>query len=135
MIAALARADDSRDHLAALVLLVDDYADTRELYGTYLRLKGYRIEEAEDGIDAIAKAVDLRPAVIVMDLAMPNMNGWEATRLLKADPRTMAIPIICLTAHGQLAERSRAMAAGSDGFLTKPCLPRVVGQEIRRVLG
>ncbi|HTV02142.1 MAG TPA: response regulator [Luteitalea sp.] len=117
------------------MLLVDDYADTRELYGHYLGLRGYRVEEAEDGVAGIAKAVDLRPGVIVMDLAMPHLNGWDATRLLKADPRTRDIPVICLTAHGQAIERARAIDAGCDIFLSKPCLPRDLSHEIGRLLG
>jgi CheY-like chemotaxis protein len=118
-----------------LVLLVDDYPDTRDLYGTYLRMRGYRIEEAEDGVDAVEKAVDYRPSAIVMDIAMPNMNGWEATRLIKQDPRTMAIPVICLTAHGHPSHRARARQEGCVAFLTKPCLPRQVEAEIQRALG
>lgn len=118
-----------------LVLLVDDYADTRELYGFYLRMQGYGVEEAEDGIDGVAKAVALRPAAIVMDLAMPNMNGWEATRILKADPRTRTIPVICLTAHAHPKERESALDAGCDVFLTKPRLPAEVGAAIASVLG
>jgi len=117
-----------------IVLLVDDYADARELYGTYLRLQGYRVDEAEDGVAGLSKAVDARPAVVVMDLAMPHLNGWEATRLLKADPRTRSIGVICLTAHGQAEQRARAFAAGCDGFLSKPCLPHALEAEIQRVL-
>jgi CheY-like chemotaxis protein len=118
-----------------LVLLVDDYADTRDLYGTYLRMQGYRIAEAEDGMEGVMKAVDLHPAVIVMDIAMPILDGFDATRRLKQEPRTEAIPVICLTAHGHPSQRARALREGCVAFLTKPCLPREVAAEIARVLG
>ncbi|HTV00462.1 MAG TPA: response regulator [Luteitalea sp.] len=117
-----------------LVLLVDDYPDTRDLYGTYLRTRGYRTEEAEDGVEGLAKAIDLHPSVVLMDLAMPNMNGWDATRLMKGDPRTTSIPVICLTAHGRDEFRKSAFDAGCVGFLTKPCLPSEVLREVQRVL-
>lgn len=118
-----------------LVLLVDDYADTRELYGSFLSMHGYRTEEAEDGLEAVAKAATYSPAVILMDLAMPVLDGWSATALLKKGPRTSHIPVICLTAHHRTDEQNRAVRAGCDGFLTKPCLPGDVLREIERVVG
>jgi two-component system cell cycle response regulator DivK len=119
---------------APLVLLVDDYPDALDLYGSYLLTKGYRVAEAEDGLVAIAKAIALRPSVIVTDLAMPTLDGWQATQRLKADPRTARIPVICLSAHDRAEERVRAFEAGCDAFLTKPRLPREIAAEIARVL-
>lgn len=118
-----------------LILLVDDYADTRDLYGTYLRGQGYRIEEAEDGMQGVMKALDLHPDVIVMDIAMPILNGFDATRRLKQEPRTQTIPVICLTAHDHPSQRARALEEGCIAFLTKPCLPGEVAAVIARVLG
>lgn len=116
------------------VLIVDDYADTRDLYGSYLSAHGYHIDEAADGIEALAKLRTLRPDVILMDLAMPRLDGWRLTHMLKADPNTAAIPIIILTAHGTGTERDRAYAAGCDAFFTKPVTPKRVGQAVARAL-
>lgn len=120
---------------APLVLLVDDYADNRDVYAQFLLFAGVRVEEAEDGYQALAKAFALRPDVIVMDLALPGLDGWEATRRLKRDPRTTSIPIIALTGHVLPGHSQGAMDAGCDLFLTKPCLPERLIEEIRALLG
>ncbi len=103
-----------------VVLLVDDNDDMRELYAHMLRSAGFEVRCAADGDEALAGAAD-RPAVIIMDLAMPGLNGWEATRRLKTDERTKDIPIIVLTAHALDHYRDVAIAAGCDAFLSKPC--------------
>ena len=120
--------------VAPLVLLVDDYADAREMYGFYLTRRGYRVEEAADGHEALAKALGLLPDVILMDLSLPGIDGWELARLLKRDPRTTAIPIMALTAHALNGEEARARDAGCDAFVTKPCLPQALAAELERVL-
>ena len=117
-----------------MILVVDDTLDARELYAEYLRIAGLRAEVAEDGVEALSKATALRPNVIVMDLAMPRMDGWEATRRLKADPSTRHIPIIALTGHALERSRERAIEAGADGYLTKPCYPDSLLAEVHRVL-
>lgn len=119
---------------APLVLLVDDYADAREMYGFDLGRRGYRVEEAADGHEALGKALTLLPDVILMDLSLPGIDGWELARVLKGDARTAAIPIIALTAHALNGERARALAAGCDAFVTKPCLPQTLATELSRVL-
>jgi two-component system, cell cycle response regulator DivK len=81
----------------ALVLVVEDYQDAREMYAAYLQFSGYRVAEATDGLEAIEKSLELQPDIILMDLALPKMDGWEATRRLKADERTKDIPIVALT--------------------------------------
>jgi two-component system, cell cycle response regulator DivK len=106
-----------------LVLVVDDDDDTRSFCVEYLRDAGIQAEEAHDGSDALEKARELHPALIVMDMSMPGLDGVEATRLLKDDASTSSISIIALTGHGQQDLRDRAAAAGVDLFLTKPCLP------------
>ena len=117
-----------------LVLLVDDYADNREAYALYLRFKGYRVEEAEDGHEALERAFENRPDLIVMDLSLPGLDGWEATRTLKQDRRTRDVPVIALTGHALEGQSESARAAGCDAFITKPCEPNVLEAAIRKVL-
>jgi two-component system cell cycle response regulator DivK len=117
-----------------MILVVDDTLDARELYAEYLRIAGLRAEVAEDGYDAVAKAIALRPSVIIMDLAMPRMDGWEATKRIKANPATHDIPIIALTGHVIERSRERAIEAGADGYLTKPCYPDSLLAEVHRVM-
>ena len=104
--------------------MVDDYQDTRELYAEYLDFAGYRAQTAGDGREAVRRALRGNPNVIVMDLAMPILDGWEATRILRADPRTKHIPIVVLTGHAEPAQRQRARDVGATAVLTKPCAPR-----------
>jgi CheY-like chemotaxis protein len=119
---------------APLVLVVDDFRDGREMYAEYLAHEGFAVAEAEDGEEAVAKARGLLPDVILMDLSLPGIDGWEATRLLKADPRTRHIRIIALTAHALSSYAESARAAGCDGVVTKPCLPPDLAAEVRRQL-
>jgi two-component system, cell cycle response regulator DivK len=105
---------------APVILVVDDNDDTRLMYQELLVRAGFAVRLAADGAQAIAAADDL-PSVIVMDLAMPGLNGWEATRRLKTSERTRHIPVIVLTAHALDHYREVAIAAGCDEFLSKPC--------------
>ena len=105
---------------APVVLIVDDNEDTRQMYSEMLSTCGFRVRLARDGAEAISAASE-RPSVIVMDLAMPGLNGWEATRRLKTTEATRDIPIIVLTGHGLDHYRDVAVAAGCDEFLSKPC--------------
>jgi two-component system, cell cycle response regulator DivK len=109
--------------LRPLLLLVEDFDDAREMYRDYLAFSGFRVETARDGQEAIDKARALAPDLILMDLSLPGIDGWEATRLLKADPATRRLPIVALSAHAMAADGERALAAGCDGFIAKPCLP------------
>ncbi|HEX2253873.1 MAG TPA: response regulator [Thermoanaerobaculia bacterium] len=119
---------------APLVLVVDDVADGREIVGEYLKLGGYEMAGAADGLEAVQKAHDLLPDVILMDVWLPKMDGLEATRRLKQDERTRHIPIIALTAHGLATAREKAMEAGCDAVITKPFLPDDLEREIRKQL-
>jgi two-component system, cell cycle response regulator DivK len=119
---------------APLVLIVDDFEDNREMYAQYLRFHGYEIAEADNGQEALKQAAALHPDVIVMDLSLPGMDGWEATRRLKQEPLTRDIPVIALTGHALTGSEHTAREAGCDRFLTKPCAPAVLGQEIRKML-
>ena len=118
-----------------MILVVDDTRDTRELFVEYLRMAGFQAEQAESGTEALDKAATLRPAAIVMDLEMPEMDGWEATRRLKADARTRHIPVVALSAHVMEGARKKATEAGCAGFLSKPCYPSQVSDELNRILG
>jgi CheY-like chemotaxis protein len=116
------------------VLLVDDYADAREMYTEYLEYSGFGVVQASNGMEALQKAVESHPDIILMDLSLPVMDGWEATRRLKADERTAHIPVVALTGHALAGISEGAMKAGCDAFVTKPCLPEDLVAEIRKVL-
>jgi CheY-like chemotaxis protein len=116
------------------VLVVDDYPDAREVYAEYFGFRGYRVSCAASGEEAIEQARKHRPDVILMDLSMPGLNGWEATRLLKADERTRDIPVIAVSGHTSAGASEIAHAAGCDSFIGKPCLPQDVLAEIQRRL-
>jgi two-component system, cell cycle response regulator DivK len=115
------------------VLVVDDNEDTRSMYAVLLSAQGFAVRTAANGEEAIAAAEE-RPALIVMDLAMPGLNGWEATRRLKTGARTRDIPVIVLTAHDLDHYRDVAVAAGCDAFLSKPCAIDDLVAEIRKLL-
>jgi two-component system, cell cycle response regulator DivK len=117
-----------------LVLVVDDYQDAREMYAEYLSFSGFRVAEAGNGLEAIEKAFELRPDVILMDLSLPGMDGWAATRRLKMDDRTKSIPVVALTGHALAGASDGARQAGCDAFVTKPCLPDELVLEVKRVL-
>jgi len=117
-----------------LVLVVEDYQDAREMYAAYLQFSGFDVAEAANGVEAVEKTTELLPDIVLMDLALPRMDGWEATRRLKADPRTRDIPIVALTGHALAGHAEGAREAGCDAFVTKPCLPDALVAEIRRLL-
>lgn len=119
---------------APLVLVVDDFQDNREMFAEYLSFSGFRVAEAATGREALELAFKLLPDLILMDLSLPEIDGWEATRYLKNDPRTQRIPIVALTGHALAGHSREAREAGCDAFLTKPCLPDALVLEIRRVL-
>src|SRR5215468_1381345 len=116
-----------------LVLLVDDYDDSRELYAEFLEDSGFRVCQARDGGSGLAKARELRPDLILMDLSLPGISGWEAIRRLKSDAATKAIPVIALSGHKE-AEISDQPAAKWDYFLTKPCEPEELVDNLQRAL-
>jgi len=117
-----------------IVLLAEDFEDARELYREYLEYSGFAVETATNGREAVDKAIGLQPDLILMDASMPLLDGWQATRALKADPRTRAIPIVALTAHAFEDAKHEAREAGCDGFITKPCLPDDLVTEVRATL-
>jgi two-component system cell cycle response regulator DivK len=117
-----------------LVLVVDDFEDNRSMYVEYLQFQGFRVAEAVNGEEAVAQTRSLLPSVIVMDLSLPVMDGWEATRRIKADPNTSHIRVIALTGHAEPAHAKKALEAGCDDFVAKPCLPENLLIKIREHL-
>jgi two-component system, cell cycle response regulator DivK len=122
----------SNGRLRPVVLVVDDDLDARLIYRHYLTVMGCQVYTARDGLIGVELAKRRKPDVIVMDLAMPRLNGWAAAAELRQSPATSTIPIIVLTALP--SSRSEARAAGCDGFLAKPCLPELLWMEIRLLL-
>ena len=122
------------DQNPPLILVVDDYQDAREMYAEYLQFSGFRVAEARTGNEAVEQAFALLPDLILMDLSLPGMDGWEATRVLKADQRTRNIPVVALTGHALAGSAAGAKKAGCDSFVTKPCLPDDLVVEVRRML-
>ena len=117
-----------------LVLFVEDDRDTLDLYVLVFQREGFDVVTADDGAAAIQQAAEYLPDVIVMDLALPQTDGWDATRQIKLDPRTAHIPVVACTAHAYATHLSRATEAGCDVVLTKPCAPEDIIREIRKVL-
>ena len=117
-----------------LILVVDDYQNAREMYAEYLQFSGFRVAEARNGNEALEQAFALKPDLILMDLSLPGMDGWEATRVLKSDERTKNIPVVALTGHALAGASEGAKKAGCDSFVTKPCLPDDLVVEVRRML-
>jgi CheY-like chemotaxis protein len=112
-----------------LVLIVEDNPINRDVLGRRLERRGYNIRFAEDGPAGIRSARELMPDVILMDIGLGEMDGWEATRQIKADPKTTAIPIIALTASAFESDRVKSFAAGCCDFDTKPVdLPRLLSK-------
>lgn len=123
-----------RGDQAHLVLIVDDAEDHRFLYRVGLEKAGFNVEDAEDGEAALAKLADIRPAVIIMDLTMPKMDGWEATRRIKSNPATKDIIVIVVSGSGTPAEVERAWASGADDVCKKPCPPAALLEKVRALL-
>lgn len=113
-----------------LVLIVEDYDDSREMFAEYLELSGFRVAQAVDGLEAVAKATELLPDVILMDLSLPGLDGREATRRIKGDARTAEIPVVLLTGMPVGA----ADSVGTAAQVTKPCMPEDLVKTVRRVL-
>jgi two-component system, cell cycle response regulator DivK len=121
-------------HDPPLVLLAEDFEDARELYRDYLEFSGFAVRTAANGREAIDQAVALQPDIILMDASMPVLDGWQATRAIKANPLTKHIPVLALTAHAFDDARQEARAVGCDGFVTKPCLPDDLVRRVRAFL-
>jgi CheY-like chemotaxis protein len=112
----------------AKILLIEDNEMNRDMLSRRLVKRGYEVVVAVDGQEGVAKARAETPALVLMDMSLPVLDGWEATQALRADPATRSIPVIALTAHAMAGDREKALAAGCDDFDTKPI-------ELERLLG
>jgi len=117
-----------------LILLAEDNEDNRVIAATMLRHMGYRVSEATNGREAVEMVRTLRPALVLMDIGMPELDGWEATRVLKADPETRDTLVVALTAHAMAEDRLMAQEIGFDGYLSKPIELRRLIDEVRDIL-
>ena len=120
--------------MAKRILVVEDDADNRRIVVKVLTVDGYEVLEATDGRAALATARREHPDLIIMDLAMPGLDGWQAASQLKSDPKVADIPIIALTAFAMRGDEERAREAGCDGYLSKPCRPQTIREVVRRYL-
>lgn len=116
------------------VLIVDDYQDGREICAEFLDFYGYDVVTAEDGEEALAKARELLPDVILLDLSLPKLSGWEVARLLRSEERTKDILILAVTAHAVDELRQRALDMGCDGVVIKPVIPKELELQVREAL-
>jgi CheY-like chemotaxis protein len=116
------------------ILVVDDDFDNRTILKDAFEAADFFVVQAVDGHEAVALAVQELPVLILMDLAMPKMDGWEATRHLRRLPETARVLIVAFSAHALEGEELKAKNAGCDGYLTKPCIPRDVVEKVRELL-
>jgi CheY-like chemotaxis protein len=119
---------------ASTILIVEDDEDSRYVYGIVLEDHGFSVAMARSGDEGLRLARETRPQAILMDVSIPGMDGWTVTQRLKRDPETVGIPVIIITAHAFPEDVARARQVGCDSFLTKPCEPRRVLEEVVRVL-
>lgn len=119
---------------ARKILVVDDNKDSRELVAKVLKAKGYMIIEAADGEDALQKAGDETPDLILMDISIPKIDGYEATRILKSRNDCKDIPVVALTAHAMKGDMEKAISAGCDGYIPKPVDTRELPNQVKDFL-
>ena len=117
------------------ILVVEDTEDNRQILRDLLGMAGYDMIEAHDGAEGVAKAAEHRPDLILMDIQMPVMDGYEATRRIKANPELTAIPIIAVTSYALSGDEQKARAAGCDAYIAKPYSPRQMLAKVREILG
>lgn len=117
------------------ILIVEDDEDTQYVYRLILEANGFDVLTAMSGTDGLRLAREEQPSAVLMDVSIPGMDGWTVTRMLKEEEDTARVPVIMITAHAFPEDREMAEQVGCDGFLTKPCEPRVVLEEVWRVTG
>ena len=113
---------------------MEDNGDLRDLYATYFQSAGFRVDTAADGVSGLTRARATLPDAVVADLSMPHLDGWEMTRRLKNDPLTAHIAVIACTGRTYGGSAERALEAGCDAYVVKPCLPEILLDEVRRVV-
>ena len=119
--------------LKCIVLLAEDFEDTRDVYAFYLRREGFTVHDLPDGDRVFALALEMQPDVVVLDLALPGVDGYALAAALRAHPLTAPIPIVVLSAHAYPEDERRAREAGAAAFLRKPCLPAELADTLRTV--
>jgi len=129
------QAFEQADAAAKTVLIVEDQIEMRAINAMYLHHHGFRVVAADNGVDGLKAARETLPDLILMDISVPGIDGIRATEALKRDPETECIPVVIITAHPYGSVGKRAVDAGCDGYLTKPCDPRRILQEVRRRIG
>ncbi|MGC4034189.1 MAG: response regulator [Tepidisphaeraceae bacterium] len=113
----------------ACILLVEDNETNRDMLTRRLTRRGYEVEIAIDGLEGVERAAELLPDLILMDMSLPRIDGWEATQRIKQQSGTQQIPVIALTAHAMAGDREKAIAAGCDDYDTKPVeIDRLIGK-------
>src|SRR5499427_4209077 len=120
--------------MSRCILVVEDQLDNRQILRDLLGNAGYELLEAENGAEALTAVARKRPDLILMDIQLPVMDGYEATRRLKADPATKSIPIIVVTSYALSGDETKARAAGCDDYVTKPFSPRQLLAKVREFL-
>lgn len=123
------------DEREKTVLLVEDNEDNRVVYATMLKHYGYRVVETANGEDVVDIAKDQKPDLVLMDISLPGIDGWTATQRLREEEETADIPVVAVTAHALPEDRAKAEAVNCDGYLTKPCEPRRLLEEVQRIIG
>ena len=116
------------------VLIVDDYADALDIWAIYLQSMGYRVSTAADGLSAVTMAEEQLPDLIVLDLELPGLTGFEVAQRLRATPATSPIPLIAATGYSHARQLDMARQSGFDAVVVKPCDPDLLVQEIERLL-
>ncbi|MFA5909294.1 MAG: response regulator [Vicinamibacterales bacterium] len=116
------------------ILVVDDYADALDIWAIYLQTMGYRVSTAADGLSAVAQAERLLPDLVVLDLELPGLSGFEAAKRLRENPATREIPLIAATGYSHARQLDLARQSGFDAVVVKPCDPDMLVQEIERLL-
>ena len=121
--------------MSKTILVVEDTEDNRRILRDLLGGAGYNMIEAYDGAEGVAKASEHKPDLILMDIQMPVMDGYEATRRIKADPALRAIPVIAVTSYALSGDEEKARTAGCDGYVAKPFSPRQMLAKVREIIG
>ena len=117
------------------ILVVEDTEDNRQILRDLLGMAGYEMIEAHDGAEGVSRAAEHKPDLILMDIQMPVMDGYEATRQIKANPELKTIPIVAVTSYALSGDEEKARAAGCDGYIAKPYSPRQMLAKVREIVG
>ncbi len=117
------------------ILIIEDTEDNRQILRDLLGMAGYTLVEAGDGAEGVARAAEHRPDLILMDIQMPVMDGYEATRRIKADPVLKSIPVVAVTSYALSGDEAKTREAGCDAYIAKPYSPRQMLAKVREILG